>query len=214
MRQRNWFDEPRDEDIENSHFWCKEQLGIYEDVIYEDVYSQMNIRPMRPLDMKHLRSKAEFEVPLDITQKMGLHHLMSIQCDYHEYFVQQFFSTLAFKNDEAITMMWLTGEEECQANFYDFVEVLGYEFEGNNEVGRRVHCLEHPDKKILDDLFEFGQPIGATARLLPLYGELVKFFRMNIAPSGGNNDAIRSSLTNLLYFSYKVANEPRPGSHC
>ena len=42
MRQRNWFDEPRDEDIENSHFWCKEQLGIY-----EDVYSQMNIRPMR-----------------------------------------------------------------------------------------------------------------------------------------------------------------------
>ena len=82
MRQRNWFDEPRDEDIENPHFWCKEQLGIY-----EDVYSQMNIRPMRPLDMKYLRGKAEFEVPLDITQKMGLHHLMSIQCDYHEYYV-------------------------------------------------------------------------------------------------------------------------------
>ena len=24
MRQRNWFDQPRDEDIENPHFWCKE----------------------------------------------------------------------------------------------------------------------------------------------------------------------------------------------
>ena len=31
MRQRNWFDEPRDQDIENRHFWCKEQLGIYEE---------------------------------------------------------------------------------------------------------------------------------------------------------------------------------------
>ena len=130
MRQRNWFDEPRDQDIENRHFWCKEQLGIY-----EDVYSQMNIRPMRPLDMAHLRKKSVFEVPLDITQKMGLHHLMSIQCHYHEYYVQQFFSTLAFKSDEAITMVWLTGEEECEANFYDFAEVLGYEFTGNNEVG-------------------------------------------------------------------------------
>ena len=27
MRQRNWFDQPRDEDIENTHFWCKEQFG-------------------------------------------------------------------------------------------------------------------------------------------------------------------------------------------
>ena len=101
MRQRNWFDHPRDENIENRHFWCKEQLGIY-----EDIYSQMNIRPMRPLDLEYLRGKSEFAVPMEITQKMGLHHLMSIQCDYHEYFVQQFFSTLAFKDYEAITMMW------------------------------------------------------------------------------------------------------------
>ena len=106
--------------------------------------------------MKYLREKKEFAVPLEITQKMGLHHLMSIQCDYHEYFVQQFFSTLAFKDDEAITMMWMTGEEECQANFYDSAEVLGYDFEGNNEVGRRVHGQEHPDKHVLHDLFEFG----------------------------------------------------------
>ena len=154
--------------------------------------------------MKHLREKKEFAVPLEITQKMGLHHLMSIQCDYDEYFVQQFFSTLAFRSDEAITMVWLTGQEECEANFYYFARILGYEFEGNNEVGQRVHGLEHPNKKVLDDLFEFGQPIGATAGLLPLYGELVKFFRMNIAPSGGNNDAICSSLTNLLYFAYEV----------
>ena len=168
---------------------------------------------MRPLDMAHLRKKTVFEVPLDITQKMGLHHLMSIQCHSHEYYVQQFFSTLAFKSDEAITMVWLIGEEECEANFYDFAEVLGYEFAGNNEVGKRVHELEHPDKTVLEDLFEFGQPINVTAGLLPLYGELVKIFRMNIAPSGGNNDAIRSSLINLLYFAYEVANDPNPGPH-
>ena len=65
LRQRNWFDQPRDEDLENRHFWCQQQLGIY-----EDVYSKMNIRPMRPLDMDHLRSKKEFEVPLAITERM------------------------------------------------------------------------------------------------------------------------------------------------
>ena len=36
---------------------------------------------------------------------------------------------------------------------------------------------------------------------------------MNIAPSGGNNDAIRASLINLLYFAYEVANDPNPGQH-
>ena len=68
---------------------------------------------------------------------MGLHHLMSLQCDYHEYNVQQFFSTLAFKGDEALTMQRMTGDDECEANFYDFADVLGYSFEGNEQVGRR-----------------------------------------------------------------------------
>ena len=79
LRQRNWFDEPYEEDLENPHFWCKEQLFIY-----EDIYSQMNIRPMRPLDLPYLREKKEFQISMDITQKMGLHHLMGIRCDYHE----------------------------------------------------------------------------------------------------------------------------------
>ena len=38
-------------------------------------------------------------------------------------------------------------------------------------------------------------------------------FRDNIAPSGGNNDAVRSSLINLLYFAYEVAHDNRPGMH-
>ena len=198
----------RSEDIENRHFWCKEQLGIY-----EDVYSKMNIRPMRPLDMDNLRSKKEFEVPLAITERMGLHPLMAIQCDYHEYYVQQFYSTLAFRSDPNITMTWLTGEEECEANFHDFARILGYAFPGSDGAGQIVHNLEHPDERVFNDLFEAGQPINLTAGLLPLYGELVKFFRMNIAPSGGNNDAIRASLINLLYFAYEVANDPNPGPH-
>ena len=81
-------------------------------------------------------------------------------------------------------------------------------------IGSWVHGLDHPDKTVLDDLFEFGQPINLTAWLLPLYNQLVNLFRMNIAPSGGNNDAICASLTNLLYFAYEVAHDTRPGLHC
>ena len=94
-------------------------------------------------------------------------------------------------------MTWLTGEEECEANFHDFARILGYAFPGSNGAGQRVHNLEHPDERVFNDLFEAGQPINLTPGLLPLYGELVKFFRMNIAPSGGNNDAICASLIKI-----------------
>ena len=43
---------------------------------------------------------------------------------------------------------------------------------------------------MLDDLYEYGYPVGMTAGLLPIYAQLVLIFRDNIAPSGGNNDAV------------------------
>ena len=40
------------------------------------------------------------------------------------------------------------------------------------------------------------------------------YFRDTIAPSGGNNDAIRDSLVELLYFAHEVAHDERVGQHC
>jgi hypothetical protein len=209
MRQGNWYNQPRDEEIENNHFWNVEQMYIF-----QDIYSTMKLRPMRPLDMPYLRSKPVFAEAMSVTQMLGLHHLMGLQCHYNTYYVQQFFSTLAIKGDDAHTMIWMTGDIRCESNFYTFADVLGYTFIGaHNAVGHRIHGPEKPSKDVLEDLYGPGYPVGKVAGLLPLYAQLVLLFRDNIAPSGGNNDAIRTSLVNLLYFASRAAHDNRVGQH-
>ncbi|KAK1618195.1 hypothetical protein QYE76_023712 [Lolium multiflorum] len=49
--------------------------------------------------------------------------------------------------------------------------------------------------------------IGTTRGLLPIYGQLLRFFRATIAPSGGNNDALRGALVDLLHLAYECAQD-------
>ena len=152
--------------------------------------------------MDFLRAKESFAEAVAVTQKMGLHHLMGIQCHYHEYYVRQFFSTLVIKGDVSLSMKWMTGDTYRESDFITFGEVLGYDFLGHNiPVGHRVHGNTRPSKDILEDLYLPGHPVGKVADLKPLYAQLVLLFRDNINPSGGNNDAIRTSLVNLLFFA-------------
>ena len=56
IRQGNWYDQPRDEDIEDRGFWCLEQYFIF-----KDVYASMHLRPMRPLAVDKMISYPHFE---------------------------------------------------------------------------------------------------------------------------------------------------------
>ena len=98
----------------------------------------MKLCPMRPLDTDYLNNTPAFEAAMQVTQKMGLHHLMGLHCNYNVYLVQQFFSTLAFKGDEGNTMIWMTRDTPCEANFYQFGEILGYDYDGNTPVGKQI----------------------------------------------------------------------------
>ena len=60
---------------------------------------------------------------------------MGLQCHYNVYLVEQFFSTLAFEDDARLTMRWMTRNNDCIADFYQFVEILGYSFEGPVPMG-------------------------------------------------------------------------------
>jgi hypothetical protein len=111
-------------------------------------------------------------------------------------------------------MTWMTDHLKCESNFRVFGDVLGYTFQGANAlVGYRVHGPDNPRKDVLQDLYESGYPVGKVAGLLPLYAQLVLLFRDNIAPSGGNNDAVRTSLVNLLHFASRAAHDRRVGQH-
>jgi hypothetical protein len=109
------------------------------------------------------------------------------------------------KGDDAHTMRWMTGSAPCEANFYEFAKLLGYPFDAPNATGHHLHTPGNASKDKLYELYDETGVLGTITGLLPFYDQLVRLFRENIAPSGGNNDAIRSALVNLLAHSHECA---------
>jgi hypothetical protein len=82
LRQLDSYSVARDEELEDPRFWCFAQQCIY-----EDIYRTMSQRVcyMHVLDCTHLRKKSEyFGDTLGIMKRLGLFHLMNIQCHYNE----------------------------------------------------------------------------------------------------------------------------------
>jgi hypothetical protein len=81
---------------------------------------------------------------------------------------------------------------------------LNYDFQGYSvPVGHRVHLHGvQPDKNRLAPLYSSKGKIGTIKGLLPLYNIFFRMFRENISPSGGNRDAIRAALVELMYLSH------------
>ncbi|KAK1608874.1 hypothetical protein QYE76_032547 [Lolium multiflorum] len=200
IRQKNWYaDVERELDIEDRRFWCMEQIYIFKD-IYEPM---KKVRPMQAIDVELLSQNNHFEDAIWVTGRMGLQKLMKVQCDYSPDLIKQFYATLAFKKDEEHTMQWMSGSSPCQASFHMFVDILGYPFEG----GHRLHGPQKTDKDVLFDLYDQSGAVGTTSGLLPIYGQLLRFFRATIAPSGGNNDALRGTLVDLMHHAFECAQD-------
>jgi hypothetical protein len=201
VRCKDWYTfEPRDEEIEDRGFWCQEQLFIYRDV-YETL--KYPTRPMHAIDLPHLQSKTYFDDAVPVIEKMGLSELSILRCNYNPQLIMQFFATLVIMPNEQKTMKWMSGQNHYESDFYQFSTLLVYSYDGNNLVGRRVHSPgKKPDKNKLVDLYNSTGVVGFTNGLLQLYDQLVHIFRENIAPSGGNNDAIRTLLVDLLYLAH------------
>ncbi|KAK1661907.1 hypothetical protein QYE76_050066 [Lolium multiflorum] len=134
---------------------------------------------------------------------LGLKDLMKIQCDYSPELLKQFFATLAIKKDEDRTMEWMSGSTHCSAPLHRFAAILGIPAEG----GRRLHGPQRTDKNQLHDLYTSAGKVGESKGLLTIYGQLLRFFRATIAPSGGNNDALRGTLVDLMYLSFRCARD-------
>ncbi|KAK1686066.1 hypothetical protein QYE76_046914, partial [Lolium multiflorum] len=116
---------------------------------------------------------------------------------------QKFFATLAIRKDEEHTMEWMTGSTHCSATLRQFAGVLGVPVDG----GRRLHGPQQTDKNALVHLYTSAGKIGQAKGLLPIYSQLLRFFRATICPSGGNNDALRGTLVDLMHLSYKCARD-------
>ncbi|KAK1642763.1 hypothetical protein QYE76_060568 [Lolium multiflorum] len=126
-----------------------------------------------------------------------------IQCDYSPELIKQFFATLAFKKDDAHTLQWMTGSTHCEEILARFASILGLPSEG----GHRLHGPEKTDKIVLYELYDESGTVGSSKGLLPIYGQLLQFYRATIAPSGGNNDAIRGALVDLMHLAFQCARD-------
>jgi hypothetical protein len=80
LRQLDWYSsQPRSHHIEDHHFWCMEQLYIY-----QDIFAPMSkpIHLMHPIDLGFLKSKEYFVPAVQVVERLGLTGLMTLQCDY------------------------------------------------------------------------------------------------------------------------------------
>jgi hypothetical protein len=166
---------------------------------------------MHAIDLPHLQSKSYFDDAIFVIERMGLTELVVLKCNYNPHLIMQFYATLMIMPNERKTMKWMSGQNYCEADFSMFASLLGYAFDGENPVGRRVHSPGmKTDKDKLYDLYDSTGVVGFINGLLPLYDQLVRIFRENIAPSVGNNDVIRTSLVDLLYLSHECASSSDP----
>ncbi|KAK1618092.1 hypothetical protein QYE76_023609 [Lolium multiflorum] len=200
IRMKNWYEDlPRDDEVEGRRFWCMEQ-----EFIYKDIYEPMKkVRPMQAINVDLLAVNNHFEDAIWVTGRMGLQDLMKIQCDYSLELVKQFYATLAFRKDDERTMEWISGSTHCVANLRRFASILGIPEEG----GLRLHGPQKIDKNVLYNLYDSSGAVGSTKELLPIYGQVLRFLRATIAPSGENNDALRGALVDLMHLSYKCARD-------
>jgi hypothetical protein len=132
---------------------------------------------------------------------------MQLRCPFNIHLVHLFYATLATDANDARSFYWMYGTTPCKSNFYESGNLLGYPFDGANKpICTRLHVVGvTPDKNKLADLYGPNGVIGTTSGLLPLYALWVRLFRESIAPSGGNNDDIRTSLVELLYHAYECS---------
>jgi hypothetical protein len=103
----------------------------------------------------------------------------------------------------------MSGSTHCTTTLRRFASILGVPAEG----GRRLHGPQRADKNVLFDLYTSAGKVGETKGLLTIYGQLLRFFRATISPSGGNNDAIRGTLVDLMYLSFRCARDENEESN-
>ena len=163
----------------------------------------------RSTDLDHLSRQEYFADAYNVLDQMGLLHLMTLKCNFNTHFILQFYSTVVFSTDDPMKIKWMTGLEYCESTWNRFAEILGYEIGS----GRRLHgvAADHNKNKLADLYGPTCEP-GTTTGLLPLYAKLVRLLRDNLVPSGGNNDAIRTSLVELLSLAHECHENLLPGT--
>ena len=211
IRQKDWYEKPRDAELVDRRFWCLEQSHILTDIYSSYKYP---IRPMNPTKLQYLKDKSAFAQAARVIERFQLDTLLEFRCPYNVDLVVQFMSTLVVANDPYKTLKWMSGSSYCHAPFSKLIEGIGYQFQDHPPIGHRMHDERPSREKLMADMYAPGGTIGKVEGLLPFYGQLVRLFRSFIFPSGGNNDALTSPLVHLLVLAKQCIEDEDENKAC
>lgn len=154
---------------------------------------------MQHIDMKHLRNSGDPEIieVVEVIEAKGLESILTFQYDWCEEIIAQFYSTVHFHNDRAITFCLL--DEHWEVSYDQFASLLGFP-EEDREGKDRIHLeqtLQASEMGFLyDDRYPFHAP--STKYMKPFYAYFNKIFRKTLAPKDGDSATISGYSRNIL----------------
>ena len=80
LRRKDCYTSPRDNEVADHSFWCKEQSFIYSD-IYLDYRHPICV--MNPVNLSLLKDKQAFAQAASVVERFQLDDLMEICCPYN-----------------------------------------------------------------------------------------------------------------------------------
>jgi hypothetical protein len=109
-------------DTTSTYLFCSEHERIF-----QQIYAPMSTKvfPMKYIDSEFLFKDKYFGDTLWVTEKMGLHKLMTIKQNYCPNLIQQFFATLESDDQDHIGFTWMTNYVRRFSNFTHFRMLLG-----------------------------------------------------------------------------------------
>ena len=90
LRSTNPYVGPRASRVRNRHFYTEVQERIFNEVYPPKV----KVVDQRYINISHMRKEAYFHEALGICQEFGLLPIMTLQCNYDDYLVTQFYATV------------------------------------------------------------------------------------------------------------------------
>jgi len=133
---------------------------------------------------------------------MDLADLVFLQEDYYPDLIRQFHCTVFFHDDDARTMTWMAGREQCTSNYAAFCEALGY---GN---GRASGFKIHSERTMAAGVLSFCYPKKrhydppSMSGMYFFYFTLARLFKENLVSKSGDHVMCHGYHANLMFYCH------------
>lgn len=186
----------------DQRFWTKTQLMMWEEV-YCSTTMESYVKPKTlNTDWWKLYLHSDFSYVDAALRKMGLFEIACLDQSFFPDVIRQFFCTVFFHTDDALTFTWMTGTRQFSSNYEEFCAALGYP----NEQSRGFDIHSEKVRSSSDLAFCYPEDPDALPPTISgmyfFYYTLNTIFRENIVSKMGDLGMCRGYHINLVYYCH------------